>query len=201
MSREHIEIGIELLYIHPQMRYGLCAVHQDRNPLRMSVSDHFTHRINRPQYIRDMGDTDQTSMPIEKRLICIDVQISTFVDGNYPELDIAPALQKLPRHDIGMVFHNGENNLVAVVQELISKRRSHQIDCLRCSSCKNNFRRRTGPDELLHPTAGSFVGIGSLLTKRMDSTMHICIYPIVSIGNMIDHTLGSLRRSAVIQID
>lgn len=95
MSREHIEIGIELLYIHPQMRYGLCAVHQDRNPLRMSVSDHFTHRINRPQYIRDMGDTDQTSMLIEKRLICIDVQISTFVDGNYPELDIAAGAAKV----------------------------------------------------------------------------------------------------------
>ena len=97
-------------------------------------------------------------------------------------------------NNIGMVLHDGENHLVAVVQKLVAKRRGHQIDGFGRAPRKDNFGGRSGPDKLLHPATGRLVGIGSLLAEGMHPTMHVGIHPIVGIGNVVDHAAGGSAR-------
>ena len=54
MSAEHIEIGIQILYIYRHMRNTLCSVYQNRNPVSMCSGNHFLHRIDCSKHIRNM---------------------------------------------------------------------------------------------------------------------------------------------------
>ena len=62
MTRENIELRIQVLHIHLHMRNGLSPVYQHRYALFMSDLDHLLYRIHRTQDIRHMSHGNQTSL-------------------------------------------------------------------------------------------------------------------------------------------
>ena len=167
----------------------------------MGVGNHLAHRVDGAQHVGDVSHTHQPRVLVEELPVDLELEFAPLVDGDHLQLDFATALQELPRHNIGMVLHDGENHLVAVVQKLVAKRRGHQVDGFGRAPRKDNFGGRSGPDKLLHPAAGRLVGIGSLLAEGMHPAMHVGIHPIVGIGNVVDHAAGGLRGGGVVQID
>ena len=58
----------------------------------------------------------------------VDIQTAVLAHGRDLEHTAGGVAQQLPRHDIGMVFHSREDNLVAGLQKGAAEAGGHQID-------------------------------------------------------------------------
>ena len=108
--------------------------------------------------------------------------------------------QQVPRHDVGVVFHDRKNNLVACLQARGRPSIGHQIDA---------FGGTCGEDDLvLSPVqkarnlaANGFIAVGGKVGQIVQATVNIGIFVRISLGYRIDHHLRLLRRGPVVQID
>lgn len=110
-------------------------------------------------------------------------------------------LQQLPWYNIGVVFHGRENNLITIVQELVSPRAGYKVDGFGCAASKDNLVCMAGIDISLYTTPGSFMSFSSLYAEGMYAAVYVGIYAIITVGNAVYHTLWMLRCSGVIEID
>ena len=109
------------------------------------------------------------------------------------------ARQQLPGHYVGVMFHDGDNHLVAV-DKRITHRRSHKVDGLGGASREDDLRCRLGVEHLANTLASGLLHGGHLLRHRVHSSMHIGLGVEIDVAYGVDHTRGSLRCGGVVEI-
>ena len=62
-----------------------------------------------------MCDSDKPDVLSEEVFVGVHVEVSVAVDGHHMNLEALVALQQLPGHDVAVMLHDGEYNLVAGV--------------------------------------------------------------------------------------
>lgn len=119
MSAEHEEIIVEVLHVNLEVRGALSAVYHNRNVMAVGNAYYLLHRVDRAEHIADMRHADDLRAGRYKLFKLIKLQL-TVVSHRYHlhHYALAACLQ-LPRHDIGMMFHSRDNNLIALFHELI----------------------------------------------------------------------------------
>src|SRR5438552_18718859 len=68
--------------------------------------------------------------------------------------------QEMPRHDIGMMLHDAEHDLIARLYAGREKSGSDQIDRFRAALGEDDLILAVRIEETLHPPAGLFVALG-----------------------------------------
>ncbi len=125
-----IEIGPDLLHIHPGMNSRLAAVDQHRDTACMRDLDDLLGRIDRAQHVRHMRDGNDPGA-IGQR--CGEsIEIETAVIGHIHPFDHRALAfpMEMPRHDVGVVFGDRNDNLVALPDPRTGKGRSDKVDRL-----------------------------------------------------------------------
>lgn len=85
------------------------------------------------------------------------------------------AAWQLPGNDVGVMLHGGDDDLIALAQELIGKGCGHQIEPFGGSSGEYYLAYRPCIDELTHRFAGSLVQVSGLAgssSERRDARWH-----------------------------
>src|SRR5262249_57133425 len=90
----------------------------------------------------------------------IQQQFASVIDRCYTQPCTALFAEHLPRNDVGMMLHCGDQNLVTALDELPPETGSNQIDCLGRTSHKENLSRLGSTHKALRPEAALLVIIG-----------------------------------------
>ena len=137
----------------------------------------------------------------QKLLELVDEEMALVVDRR-PFDDGALALaQEMPRHDIGMVLHDREHDLVAGLDALAPERIGDEIDRLGRVARENNLFLAPGIEESGHFLARALVGLGRLVGEVMQTAMHIGVLGGVGLLDAVEHGARLLRRGGIVEID
>ena len=147
-----------------------------------------------------MRHTDKPRFFRNKRLQLINTQRSFVNKRQVFHYDATFHRLKLPRYDIGVVFHLCDDDLIARLHLRFAERGSHQIDRFCRTTRKDDFLDFLGIDERAHLLTGSLMEIGSLLREIMHPAMHVGIHVEILIPHGIEHHERLLCGSRVIEI-
>ena len=163
MTAKGKEVAVHCLHIYLEVWGALGTIHQHRDAVSMSRLDNLAYRIYCTQHIAHMSHTDELGTRRDKLLQLVEAQQAIISDGDMLYHNTSLHRLKLPRYDIGVMLHLCDNHLVALLHLTLAERAGHQVDGLRCATCKDNFLYLAGIDELTHLFACSLMQISGLL--------------------------------------
>ena len=139
VAGEDVEVGAQLLHVDRQVRHRLGAVDEDERAGGVGHLDHLADRVDRAQRVRDVGEGDELRVEPQEHLE--DVEAEDPVVGDRDELQVAVHLlgQDLPRDEVRVVLHLGEDDRVALAQVAAAPAVGDEVDRL---------GRVAGPDDL-----------------------------------------------------
>ena len=130
------------LHVDIEMHRGLAAVDQHRNAARMRELHHLLDRHDRTEHVRHMRDRHHLGARREQLLELVEQEIAVVVDRRPLDHRTLALAQKMPGHDVGMVLHDRQDDLVALFDAFGAERGGDQVD---------RFGRVAGEDDLFMP--------------------------------------------------
>ncbi len=103
----------------------------------------------------------------------------------------------LPRHQVGVVLHLGEQNFVARPQKLAAPRVGHQVDRHRRAGGEDDLFALCGPDEVADLGTGGFQFFVDLHAELIIAPVGVGVIPLVALPLFFDHRAGLLRLAAL----
>ena len=129
-----------------------------------------------------MGHCDKFSPVVEQTLIFIHDQLAVMVDRNHPQLGADLLAQHLPGHDVGMMLHRRDDDLVAGLEKRPAVTLRHQIDRLGGAAHEDNLLIRPSIDEAAQFAARRLVGRRGALAQMVHAAVDIGILSPIIIG-------------------
>ena len=201
VAGEAVEIDVQRLHVHRQMHRALAAIDKDRNVTGMRDLGNPVHRHDRTQHVRHMGDGDKPSALRQCRLELFKPQTAIVLDRHPNELDAHALAQEMPGHDVRVVLHLRDDNLVAFFQMVHRPAIGDGVDRLGRALGENDLLHAFGIDERAHLLARRLIGFRCGIGQIMQAAMHIGIFVGIGVCHRVNNGLRLLRRGAVVEID
>ena len=128
-------------------------------------------------------------------------QFAAIVDGRNFQVRAFFFAKNLPRHDVGVVLHGGDEHFVACADVDAAVGLRDEVDGLGCAADEDNFARVGCVDELLDRFSRSIVRLGCAHAERVHAAMNVGVQVIVIIRDGVENDLWLLRSGAVVKID
>ena len=148
-----------------------------------------------------MGDGHQTGARTDGLQHRLRVQIAIGIHIHPFQHHALAFAQEMPGHDVGVVLHDRQHNLVPRLQARRSPAIGHQIDAFGRARGEDNLVFRTGVQEARDLAAHRLVLVGRQIGKVMQAPVNVCIFHRIGLGDRIDHAARLLRGGPVVQID
>ena len=148
-----------------------------------------------------MGDRDHLGARREQLLEFVDQEIALVVDRRPFEHRALALAQEVPGHDVGMVLHDREHDLVAGLDALAPERVGDQVDGLGGVAGEDDLFRARRVEEGADFLARALVGFGRGVGEVMQAAVHIGVFGGVGMLEAVEHRLRLLRRGGVVEID
>jgi len=119
----------------------------------------YAHRrgIDRAERIGNVRHRQQLHVAGEELVEPAEIkQTAVTVDREESELRAGALGQELPRHDVAVVLHLGEQDFVAALDELGAPRRGDEVDPLGGAAGEDDFVGAAGVEEFRGADAGRF---------------------------------------------
>ena len=201
MAGKAVEIAIQILHIHRTMGHRLRAVHHDGNTVRVRHAHNFPNGVDRSQRVGHMRDGYDFRFVRNQFFQLFQTQFPIILKGQHLEHGATVFAQELPRHDVGVMLHLGNDDFIAGLDECSSKRRSHQVDGLRGPAREDDLVVVRRVDELLDRFAGHLELFRGLLAQEMHAAMDVAVYAFIIIRQSLNNRQRLLRGGGVIEID
>ncbi len=148
-----------------------------------------------------MGERDELRLQAQQHLE--DVEAKDAVVGDRDELEVAVALldEELPRDEVGVVLHLGQDDRVAPVDVPAAPRVRDEVDRLGRVAGEDDLVAVGRVDEPRDPGPRLLVGGRRLLADRVDAAMDVGVVLAVVVGDGIDDDVGLLARRRGVEID
>jgi hypothetical protein len=99
------------------MGQGLGAVNQHLDAVGMGEFDDPRDRIDRAQRVGDVHDADELDSRREHFLEGVHPELPAIVDRRHDELGAGLLADELPGHDVRVVLHMGDQDLIAGLEQ------------------------------------------------------------------------------------
>ena len=200
VGAEGVEVGIEVLHIDGDMRYALCTVDGKGHIVLVGDAYHLADGVDGAQYVGDVHHGDEACVPVEELGVLVHADLATVGDGYHTQADALACFEQLPRHDIAVVLHGGDNHLVTLAKEGLAKRGGQQVDGLGGATGKDDLIGGGGIDEGAHALARCLVQPRGLLREEVYAAMHIGVHRVVLLGDGVDHRARLLRGGSIVEV-
>ena len=139
MRGAHKEISPETLHGNGFVSQALASVHQNLGTHRMGEGCNLFNRVAAAKSVADVDQAHQARFLRE--LIAQVGEVKGAVRGHthMPEYATGALSEQLPRHQVAVVLHHGEQHLVTSLQLGITPTARHQIDGFRCIAGEHNL--------------------------------------------------------------
>ncbi len=192
MAGRDVEIAIQRLHVDDFVDAALAAVDQHFRADGMGEPDDFGDRRHRAQHIGHMGDSDKLGFFRQQLGECSEIETVVGRQRRPQDLDALALAQKMPGHDIGVMLHLRNDDLVAFT-EFRSKARGDEIDRLRAALGEDDFLDLP----CVHETAGGFARLlehdGRFVGKKMRAAMDVGVGVGIGRQDSVEHNFGLLR--------
>ena len=163
--------------------------------------DHVLHRHQRAEHVGHVGDRNHLGARRQQLLEFVDEEIALVVDRRPFDHRAVALAQEMPRHDVGMVLHDREHDLVARLDPLARERVGDEIDRLGGVAGEDDLFGARRIEERPHLLARALVAFGRGIGEIMQAAMHVGIFRRVGLLDAVEHRLRLLRRRGVVEID
>ena len=109
--------------------------------------------------------------------------------------------EQLPRHEIAVVLHLGEQDDVAGAEKFSAPRLRHEIDALRRPAREDDLVRARRAEVVAPRLPRALVRLGRARTQLVQAAMHVGVVVLVVVAQRLDHRARLLRRGRVVEID
>ena len=201
VAAEREEVAAELAHVHAEVGHALRPVRQEERAVGVGHVGHVAHGVHRAQHVAHVGRTHQPGAGRKEAFVGVEPQGAGIVHRNDLDDDAFALTQHLPRHDVGVVLHDGEYHFVAFVEKAIAQRRSHEVEAFGRAAREDDFGRRARTDEGPHAFAGLLVQVGGLLREEVDAAVHVGVDRVVFVHHGLDDAARFLRGGGVVQVD
>jgi hypothetical protein len=107
-----------------------------------------------------VGDRHHLGARREQLLELVDEEVALVVDRRPFDHRALPLAQEMPRHDVGMVLHDREHDLVARLDALAAERIGDEVDRLGGVAGEDDLLFARGVEEGRHLLARALIGLG-----------------------------------------
>ena len=128
-------------------------------------------------------------------------QLAGIIHGDDAQARSLFLAENLPGHDIGVVLHGGNDDLVSAADVGSSPGLGHEIDAFGGPANKNDFAGIGGVEKSPHHFASLLVALGGPFGEGVHAAMNIGVLRLVVIHDGIDHGLGLLGSGGVVQVN
>ena len=201
VPRGDIEVAVERLHIDSKVIGGLGAVDEDRRPVRVRQFHDSTDRVDRPQRIREMNDRHQLGPRPDQPFQLVPRQLTVVGDRRYPEDGPGLLAEHLPRDDVRMMFHAGDDDLVTRSHLRAAERLGHQVDAFRGVAGEDHLTRLARVEKPLNRPSHGLVSLGGRLGEIVHAPVDVGVRLRVVPGQGIEHGPGFLSGRRVVEID
>ncbi len=201
VAGDGVEVAADVLHVDIEVDGGLGAVEQHRNAAGMRTPHHLLHRHQGAEHVRHMGDRDHPGARRKQLLEFVDEEISLVIDRSPFDHRALALAQEVPRHDVGMVLHDREHDLVAGLDALAAERVGHQVDGLGGVAGEDDLFLAGRVEEGAHLLARILVGFGRGIGEIVQPAVHVGVFGGIGVLQAIEHGLRLLRRGGIVEID
>src|ERR1035441_7128318 len=118
-----------------------------------------------------MRKSSQTSARPQQPDELIERHFTGLIDRSHLQHDALLLTQKLPGHDIRVMFEEGEQHLIAFVQKCFAKAGGHKVNRICRPAREDDLVLVTGVEEGLNLAPRLIVEFGCALTQNVESAM------------------------------
>ena len=190
VAAEHVEIRADRLDVDRDVRDRLGPVDQHQRARLVGELDHLADLVDRAQRVRHVGERDELRLEPQEDLE--DVEAEDPVVGDRDELEVAVALldEELPRDEVGVMLHLGQDDHVAAIDVPPAPRVGDEVDRLGRVAGEDDLVAVGRVDEPGDLDPGRLVGGGRLLADRVDAAMDVGVVLAVVVGDGVDDDRG-----------
>ena len=106
---------------------------------------------------------------------------------------------QLPRHDVGVVFEPGEQDLVAALQARTRVGLRHEVDGFGGAAREDDLARGGGIHEPAHAFARVLEHLGRFLAQQVHAAMHVGVMQLFVVVDRGDDAGRALRRGGAVE--
>ena len=167
----------------------------------MSKPDHVLDRRRGPEDIGHLRYRDDLRAIAQRALERLERERAVVGDVDPTQERPLALAMEMPGHDVGVMLHHAQHDLVACPDAPKTKAGRYEIDRLRGRASEDDLVVRSGVDEPPRCFPGRLIGLCRRIGEVVQSAMHIGVFVLVGISEPVDNLLRLLRRCRVIQID
>ena len=201
VTGEGEEIATHLLHIDRQMPGALRRIDEGQGADGARLPAKLGYRIDRAERIRDMGESEQLHLRREQLRKLIERERAILAHRHEAQPRAGSFRQQLPRHEVAVMLHLGEQNHVAGAEKFSAPRLRHQVDALGRSAGENDLVRTRRAQIIGDALPRALVGLGRARAQFVQAAMHVGVVVLVIMPERIEHRARLLRRGRVVEID
>ena len=108
---------------------------------------------------------------------------------------------EMPGHDVGVVLHDREHDLVALADRHGAVGAGDQVDALGGVAGEDDLLDAWRIEEAAHRLARVLVAGGGGVGEKVQAAMDVGVFHLVGVVDGVEHRARLLRRGAVVEID
>ena len=174
VPRENVPVTSQRLNIDAEVHGGLATIHKNACADFMRDATHFSDIVHRSQHIAHMADRDHARLRPDSRAQTVHVERAIIVQANPSQHSTLPFTQKMPRHDVGMVLHDGQHDFIPGLN-CFCQCGCDQVDPLGCTLREDDIVHTRRIQEITRGFTPGLVGLGRLVRQRMNPPVDVRI--------------------------
>ena len=185
----------------PMWERGLGRVDEDLCAGVGGEGGHLSYRIDGPEGVRGEADGDHPDLRAEEFFVGLHVDFARVGDGDLLDERALLLARDLPGHDVRVVLHRRDKDVVAPPEEALAEGGGGQVDGVRRAAGKDDLLRDLGADKAPGTGTGPLVGVGPPLREVVDAPVDVGrVVAVVAVDGFEDG-LGFGGGSGVVEVD
>jgi hypothetical protein len=207
VAGQHEEVGAERGDVDRHVRARLSAVDQDEGTDLAGPADQHVDRVLGPEDVADVHEGQHLGALVHQQLEVGEVEPAVVGQRDPAQRGAGALAEHLPRHQVGVVLHLGDADLVAGADREAAARGGvaegvgHQVVGLGGVLGEHHLVAVRRADEAGDGVAGRLVAVGRLLAQRVHAAVHVAVVLLHEAPLGVEHLRRLVRGRGVVEVD
>ena len=193
------EVGAQVGHVNRHVRQRLRAVDDQVATVLVHELAKVLDRVLDAQHVGDLTHGQDLGLGTYLGKNFLGGELAGLGGVEVDELGAGLAADLLPRDQVGVVLHDGDDDLVAGLEHRRRKALGDQVERLARVAGEDDFVGLGGADKVGDLLANLRDSLGGLDGQRVQATQGVGVHALVEVALGVEHTSGALRGGGAIE--
>ena len=193
------EVGAQVGHVNRHVRQRLCAVDDQVATVLVHELAEVLDRVLDAQHVGDLAHGQNLGLGAHLGKNFLGGELTGLGGVEVDELGTGLAADLLPRNQVGVMLHDGDDDLVAGLQHRGRKALGDQVERLTGVAGEDDLVGLGGADEVGDLLADLGDGVGGLDGQRVQAAQRVGVHALVEVALGVEYAGGALRGSGAIE--